>query len=138
MTDHLQHDIDPQETREWLDALEVVLEEDGAERGHFLLETLIEKARRSGAFLPYTATTAYLNTIPTSQEPTVPGDHTIEARIRAAIRWNSVATFLVLPHQRCFMMSVSTISSAPQLSAMVATFYLSKATCRQVFMHVHF
>lgn len=94
MSDHLQHDIDPQETREWLDALEVVLEEDGAERGHFLLETLIEKARRSGAFLPYTATTAYLNTIPTSQEPTVPGDHTIEARIRAAIRWNALAMVL--------------------------------------------
>ncbi|CAI8159422.1 pyruvate dehydrogenase (acetyl-transferring), homodimeric type [Pseudidiomarina mangrovi] len=94
MTDHLQNDIDPQETREWLDALEVVLEEDGAERGHFLLETLIEKARRSGAFLPYTATTAYLNTIPTSQEPTVPGDHTIEARIRAAIRWNALAMVL--------------------------------------------
>lgn len=94
MTDHLHNDIDPQETREWLDALEVVLEEDGAERGHFLLETLIEKARRSGAFLPYTATTAYLNTIPTSQEPTVPGDHTIEARIRAAIRWNALAMVL--------------------------------------------
>ena len=91
MTDHLKNDIDPQETREWLDALEVVLEEDGAERGHFLLESLIEKARRSGAYLPFNATTAYLNTIPASQEPTVPGDQTIEARIRAAIRWNALA-----------------------------------------------
>ncbi|MDX1525733.1 MAG: pyruvate dehydrogenase (acetyl-transferring), homodimeric type [Pseudidiomarina maritima] len=94
MTDHLKDDIDPQETREWLDALEVVLEQDGAERGHFLLESLIEKARRSGAYLPFNATTAYLNTIPASQEPTMPGDRTIEHRIRAAIRWNALAMVL--------------------------------------------
>ncbi|SDB18422.1 pyruvate dehydrogenase E1 component [Pseudidiomarina indica] len=94
MTDHLNVDIDPQETREWLEALEVVLEEDGPERGHFLLENLIDKARRSGAYLPFTATTAYLNTIPASQEPTMPGNRTIEARIRAAIRWNALAMVL--------------------------------------------
>ncbi|WP_417656446.1 pyruvate dehydrogenase (acetyl-transferring), homodimeric type [Pseudidiomarina aestuarii] len=94
MTDHLKDDLDPQETREWLDALEVVLEEDGPERGHFLLESLIEKARRSGAYLPYAATTAYLNTIPASQEPTMPGDQSMEARIRAAIRWNALAMVL--------------------------------------------
>ncbi|MBY6063859.1 pyruvate dehydrogenase (acetyl-transferring), homodimeric type [Pseudidiomarina sediminum] len=94
MSDHLRDDLDPQETREWLDALEVVLEEDGPERGHFLLESLIEKARRSGAYLPYAATTAYLNTIPVSQEPTVPGDQSMEARIRAAIRWNALAMVL--------------------------------------------
>lgn len=94
MTEHLKDDIDPQETREWLDALEVVLEEDGPERGHYLLESLIEKARRSGAYLPYAATTAYLNTIPASQEPTMPGDQSMEARIRAAIRWNALAMVL--------------------------------------------
>ncbi|MGQ4276611.1 pyruvate dehydrogenase (acetyl-transferring), homodimeric type [Pseudidiomarina sp. E22-M8] len=94
MTDHLKDDIDPQETREWLDSLEVVLEEDGPERGHFLMESLIEKARRSGAYLPYAATTAYLNTIPASQEPTMPGDQSMEARIRSAIRWNALAMVL--------------------------------------------
>ncbi|MBG21900.1 MAG: pyruvate dehydrogenase (acetyl-transferring), homodimeric type, partial [Idiomarinaceae bacterium] len=94
MTDHLKDDLDPQETREWLDALEVVLEEDGPERGHYLLESLIEKARRSGAYLPYAATTAYLNTIPASQEPTMPGDQSMEARVRAAIRWNALAMVL--------------------------------------------
>ncbi|RUO62502.1 pyruvate dehydrogenase (acetyl-transferring), homodimeric type [Pseudidiomarina insulisalsae] len=94
MTDHFKDDLDPQETREWLDALEVVLEEDGPERGHFLLESLIEKARRSGAYLPYAATTAYLNTIPASQEPTMPGDQSMEARVRAAIRWNALAMVL--------------------------------------------
>ncbi len=57
-------DIDPQETQEWLDALEAVLENEGVERAHFLLERLIDKARRSGAYLPYSANTAYVNTIP--------------------------------------------------------------------------
>ena len=56
-----EYDQDPQETREWLEALEGVLETEGPERAHFLLEQLIEKARRSGAFLPYSANTAYIN-----------------------------------------------------------------------------
>jgi len=57
-------DIDAQETQEWLDALEAVLENEGVDRAHYLLERLIDKARRSGAYLPYSANTAYLNTIP--------------------------------------------------------------------------
>ena len=48
-------DVDPQETREWLDALESVLENEGPERAHFLLEKLIEKARRRGADIPFSA-----------------------------------------------------------------------------------
>ena len=64
-------DMDPQETQEWLDALDAVLELEGAERAHFLLEQLIDKARRSGANLPYSANTAYLNTIPVHQEDTL-------------------------------------------------------------------
>jgi len=84
-------DIDPQETQEWLESLEAVLESDGVERAHSILEALIDKARRNGAHLPYTATTAYLNTIPAGQEPQMPGDRTIEAKIRSAIRWNALA-----------------------------------------------
>ena len=57
-------DLDPQETYEWIESLESVLEREGPDRAHFLLEKLIDKARRSGAYLPYTANTAYLNTIP--------------------------------------------------------------------------
>ena len=49
-------DIDPQETQEWLEAIDAVLANEGTERAHFLLETLIDKARRSGAYLPYNAT----------------------------------------------------------------------------------
>ena len=60
-------DYDPQETQEWLDALESVLENEGAERAHFLLEQLIDKARSSGAGVPFSATTPYCNTIPDRQ-----------------------------------------------------------------------
>ena len=94
MADMMHPDVDPQETQEWLDSLETVFEEEGAERAHFILEALIDKARRSGAHLPYDATTAYINTIPVVQEPTMPGDQTIEARIRAAIRWNALMIVL--------------------------------------------
>ena len=90
MADMMHSDVDPQETQEWLDSLETVLEEEGVERAHFILESLIEKARRSGAHLPYDATTAYLNTIPAGQEPTMPGDQILETRIRNAIRWNAM------------------------------------------------
>jgi pyruvate dehydrogenase E1 component len=84
-------DIDPQETQEWVEALEAVLEREGTGRAHFLLEKLIDKARRSGAYLPYSANTAYLNTIPPSKEERSPGDAAIEWRIRSLIRWNAMA-----------------------------------------------
>ncbi|MFT6087285.1 MAG: pyruvate dehydrogenase E1 component [Glaciecola sp.] len=94
MTDMMHPDVDPTETKEWLDALEAVLAEEGVDRAHFLLESLIEKARRSGAHLPFDGTTAYINTIPAGQEPTMPGDQTIEAKIRNAIRWNAMMMVL--------------------------------------------
>jgi pyruvate dehydrogenase E1 component len=84
-------DIDPQETQEWLDALEGVLENEGVERAHYLLERLIDKARRSGAYLPYSANTAYLNTIPLTRQPKFPGERAVERRIRSFIRWNAMA-----------------------------------------------
>jgi len=84
-------DIDPQETREWLAALEYLLEHEGMERGHYLLERLIAKARTYGTYLPYSATTAYLNTIPPDKEQKSPGNHNIEWRIRSLVRWNALA-----------------------------------------------
>ena len=86
-----QKDIDPQETQEWLEALESILEIEGVERAHFILEQLIAKARKSGAHLPYSATTAYLNTIPPAKEERSPGDPGIEWRIRSLVRWNAMA-----------------------------------------------
>lgn len=94
MADMKQPDIDPIETSEWIESLEAVLETEGVDRAHYLLESLIEKARRNGAHMPFDGTTAYLNTIPAGREPTMPGDQTIEAKIRNAIRWNALMMVL--------------------------------------------
>ncbi|HYE36285.1 pyruvate dehydrogenase (acetyl-transferring), homodimeric type [Methylocaldum sp.] len=85
------NDIDPEETREWLEALEAVIEAEGIQRAHFLIESLVDKARRAGANLPYKANTAYINTIPPHMEPRLPGDAGLEQRIRSYIRWNAMA-----------------------------------------------
>lgn len=87
-------DINPEETNEWLEALENIIEEGGPKRAHYILEKLIDRARRKGTYLPFRATTAYLNSIDVEDEPKMPGDRDIERRIRSAIRWN--ATMMVL------------------------------------------
>ena len=84
-------DLDPEETQEWLEAIESVLEYEGPERAQFLLEQLVDKTRRSGGQLPFKATTAYQNTIPTQHEQPFPGDQALESRIRSIIRWNAMA-----------------------------------------------
>lgn len=84
-------DIDSLETQEWLDALAAVLDREGPERAHYLLERLIDLARRSGTQIPFRANTAYLNTIPAGLESVSPGNQELEARIRHYIRWNAMA-----------------------------------------------
>ena len=84
-------DHDPQETQEWLAALEGVLAAEGPDRAHFLIEALIDKARRSGAYLPFSANTAYINTIPVEKQVRLPGDFNIEQKIRHYVRWNAMA-----------------------------------------------
>ena len=84
-------DIDPIETTEWLESIDSVLGKHGPDRAHFLLNQMIDFARRSGAYLPYAPNTAYLNTIPTGRQPEYPGDRSIERRIEAYIRWNAMA-----------------------------------------------
>ena len=84
------NDPDTLETQEWLDALEAVLEREGPERAHFLLTRLIEKARMSGAYIPFSANTPYVNTIPPHLEERSPGDFELEERIRSYCRWNAM------------------------------------------------
>ncbi|NYT36669.1 pyruvate dehydrogenase (acetyl-transferring), homodimeric type [Allopusillimonas soli] len=79
------------ETQEWLEALEAVLDREGPERAHFLLERLIDLARRSGAHIPFSPNTAYVNTIPPGLEPPHPGNIVLEERIRSYVRWNAMA-----------------------------------------------
>jgi len=87
----MPHDVDPQETREWVDAIDGVLEVEGADRAQFLIEQVIDRARRRGAYLPFSANTAYINTIPADRQPKMPGDPTIEEKIRNYARWNAMA-----------------------------------------------
>ena len=84
------NDPDALETQEWLDALEAVLEREGPERAHYLLERLIDKARRSGAYIPFSPNTAYINTIPPHMEERSPGNVALEERIRSICRWNAM------------------------------------------------
>ena len=84
-------DADPIETREWLDALESVIQREGPERAHYLLEQLLDEARRKVGDMPFSATTAYVNTIPPALEVPSPGNHELEQRIRSFIRWNAMA-----------------------------------------------
>jgi pyruvate dehydrogenase E1 component len=89
MTDFV--DNDPQETQEWLDALESIIEVEGDEKAHHILEKLIDMARRSGVNLPYSSNTAYVNTIPADQQQRITGNQDIEHKIRSYIRWNAMA-----------------------------------------------
>jgi len=90
-TENTQVDQDPVETQEWLEALSAVIEHEGVERAHFILEQLIDQTRRSGANLPYSANTAYVNTIPPHLQAKKPGDQSLERSIRSIIRWNALA-----------------------------------------------
>ncbi len=84
-------DTDQQETREWMDALSAVIDKEGAERAHYLLEQLLEHARQNSVDLPFSANTGYVNTIEPSQEARSPGNLEIEQRLRAYMRWNAMA-----------------------------------------------
>ena len=92
--DAMKKDADPQETREWLDALHGVLAVEGPDRAHYLIEQLIDAARQRGAYLPFSANTHYINTIPTDAQVRIPGDQNIEHRIRSFVRWNAMAMVL--------------------------------------------
>src|SRR5580658_7177015 len=87
----LSGDIDSEETGEWLDALEAVIDAEGVDRAHFLIEHLLTKARSRGSYLPYNATTPHVNTIPVDRQPHYPGDREIERRISSIIRGNALA-----------------------------------------------
>ncbi len=84
-------DTDQAETREWMDALSAVLASEGPERAHFLLEQLIDHARQNSIDMPFSANTAYVNTIEPDQEARTPGNLDIEERLRAYMRWNAMA-----------------------------------------------
>jgi pyruvate dehydrogenase E1 component len=89
-----EKDDDPQETGEWLEALDGVISAVGPDRAHYLIEKQIEFARVHGEHLPFSANTPYINTIPVSRQVPIPGDQDLEHRIRSYTRWNAIAMVL--------------------------------------------
>jgi pyruvate dehydrogenase E1 component len=84
-------DLNPQETAEWLQALDQVVEESGPDRASFLLDQLVNRARVSGAAPTYYVNTPYVNTIPVEEQVPYPGDRALERRLKSLIRWNALA-----------------------------------------------
>jgi len=103
-------DVDPQETIEWIDSLNSVVERDGPKRANYLLGKLINQAYISGSNLPYNQKTPYINTIPREMEVKSPGDQVIENKIRSLIRWNAAC------------MVVRANKKLPELGGHIATF----------------
>jgi pyruvate dehydrogenase E1 component len=108
-------DIDPIETKEWLEALQSVLKYEGKERAQFLLQSLLDKARKKGVTEPIGFTTPYINTISVEDQAPFPGDVELERRITAILRWNAL------------MMVLRAGKKAAELGGHIAT-YASAAT----------
>ena len=117
-------DIDPVETKEWVESLTAVVQQEGSERANFLIKQLIDHAYRQGSKIPYTQSTPYINTIPPEEETKSPGDQNIERRLRSLIRWNAAA------------MVVRANKKFPELGGHIGTF-ASAATLYDVGMN-HF
>ena len=118
------NDIDPLETREWIESLNAVVDNVGNERAHFLLRQLIDQSYRKGSRIPFIQNTPYINTIPADEEEKSPGDQNIERKIRSLIRWNAAA------------MVVRANKKFPELGGHIGTF-ASAATLYDVGMN-HF
>ncbi|HVT62827.1 MAG TPA: pyruvate dehydrogenase (acetyl-transferring), homodimeric type, partial [Legionellaceae bacterium] len=119
MVNETKKDIDPIETKEWLDALSAVVGTDGQERASFLIQSLLDYANRQGFAPGLPLTTPYCNTIKTYEEKPIPPDEGMAARVAALIRWNAVAMVLRAGHY------------APELGGHIAT-YASAATLYEV------
>jgi len=151
---NVQLDIDSTETREWMDALSAVIEKEGGERAHFLLEQLLEHAREQSIDMPFSANTGYVNTIEPDQEAHCPGNIEIEERLRAYMRWNAMAmvvkanrhnpedggdlgghigSFASLAHM--FGAGFNHFGM-PKVKTMAVIACTSKAMCHLAFMHV--
>jgi pyruvate dehydrogenase E1 component len=86
---HQLPDTDPEETQEWMESLDAIIDTHGKTRARYLLSRLLERARENQVSFPATVSTPYVNSIPREHEPWFPGDEHLERRIRAFIRWNA-------------------------------------------------
>src|SRR5215471_3059235 len=84
-------DLDPQETSEWIEALDEIVDQAGPDRAGYLLESLMKRAANLGVRVPLRSNTPYMNTIPPEEESAYPGNRALERNIKSLIRWNAVA-----------------------------------------------
>jgi pyruvate dehydrogenase E1 component len=96
---HQIPDVDPEETGEWVEALDQIIDLEGEQRARFLMARLVEHARSRNIGVPASVSTPYINTIPPEQEPWFPGDEYLERRIRRFIRWNA-AVMVIRANQK--------------------------------------
>ena len=96
MSERLQNDVDPIETRDWLQAIESVIREEGVERAQYLIDQVLSAARKGGVKVAAggNAVSNYINSIAVEDEPEYPGNTSLERRIRSAIRWNAIVAVL--------------------------------------------
>ena len=148
MSERFPNDVDPIETRDWLQAIESVIREEGVERAQYLIDQLLAEARKGGVNVAAgTGISNYINTIPVEEQPEYPGNLELERRIRSAIRWNAIMTVLRASkkdlelggHRRPsslpqpFMMCALTTSSVHATSRMAAIWFTSRATSPRAF-----
>jgi pyruvate dehydrogenase E1 component len=112
---HQLPDIDPEETSEWVDSFDAVVETHGRNRARYLLMRLLERARGSQVGFPATVSTPYINTIPPESEPWFPGDEHMERRIRAYIRWNAAVMVTRANHRAGIGGHLATYASSASL-----------------------
>src|SRR5213593_1441569 len=96
---HQLPDIDPDETQEWIESLDALVKQSGADRARFVLYKLLKRARMLHVGIPPLTQTRYINTISPEQEPYFPGDEQMELRIRRMIRWNAMAMVVRANHK---------------------------------------
>lgn len=152
MSERLHNDVDPIETRDWLQAIESVIREEGVERAQYLIDQVLSAARKGGVKVAggAAAISNYINSIAVEDEPDYPGNTSLERRIRSAIRWNAIVSVLraskkiwnwvvtsppsSLPPP--FMKCALTTSSGRAAKKMAVIWFTSRATFRQAFTHV--
>jgi len=134
-----QEDHDPQETSEWLDSLDYVLETYGLDRATYLFERLRDRLGTHGALVSTSLSTPYINTIPASQEPPYPGNMGIERRIRSLIRWNAMAMVVKANKKRPGIGGhISTFASAATLYEVAFNHFFQGKDAPQGGDHVYF
>jgi pyruvate dehydrogenase E1 component len=126
-------DLNPQETSEWLEALDEIVDQLGPDRASYVLERLMEHASAAGVHVPLRWNTPYVNTIPPEEQVAVPGDRAIERSIKSLVRWNAIAMVVrANKHDANIGGHLATYAAAP------AILYISRATLRPAFTRARF